>query len=192
MADIDMERRERSGMGWFWGLLALLAIVAVGWWVLDSLGDEGLEENVAADTETVFEDEEYETAAYPDEGAEMEETATGVGFAEVFNDPRGFIGEEIDGTVRVAELTQDGSGFWIEGEAGTGNRMFVPMTDEGSWPDITPGVTLEVSNAQVRDANEITDVAGQLDDATRQTLNEQGVFLDVDPSEVQVVQETGS
>lgn len=212
MADIDLERKESSGGGWLWGLLALLAVAAIAWWAIDEMGedDDRLAEDYAAETDVAANEEfgdearvsDRETGIYEDEtgaydGAEemdaAQRGAAGASFDEVAGDPQRFVGEQVTATVRVAETGSE-RGFWIEPEGG-GERMFViadPAGNGNELPDLTSGQTLQLDGAWVRGAEELTNVAGQLDEGTRQALDDQDAFLTVDPANVRVLEEQRS
>lgn len=193
MANIDLEKKESGGMGWLWGLVALLAVVVIGWWAIEEMGeddDDVLAEDYAAETD-IAANEEFgdETGAYND-AEEMQTAERGANFEEVIGDPERYVGEQITATVRVVEAGSD-DGFWIQTEGGDGERMFVIPDPAGNeMPDITSGQTLQLDGAWVRDADELTNGANQLDldQGTLQALGGQSAYLTVDPANVRVLE----
>ena len=199
MADIDLERRERDGGGWLWGLLLLLVVAGIAWWALDEYGEDDarLAEDYAAETDVAAGEEDYgdEAVVYGEDevgadGARERETAergaAGVTVDEVLGSPEDHVGERLTATVQVVEAVS-GQGFWVEAAGGGGERMLVVVDAAGrELPDVAEGQVLQLERAEVRSAEEPGDVAG-LDEATRRALDGEGAFLAVDPANVRVL-----
>ena len=194
MADIDIEKKEKKGMGilpWILGLL-LLALVL---WGLTQCGDGGGEEAVVVPADTAVADPAAAAAPVPmDTGMAMADTtaAGGAGaagaagalpIAQILANPGQFGAQTVSGTARVAEVISD-RGFWIE-EAG--QRMFVVLDEpQGAEPvvDINAGQSVRLAG-QVRDGSALGQLT-TLEQETRQVAQGQPAFLIVRPAGVTI------
>ncbi|MEW5929475.1 MAG: hypothetical protein AB1941_18630 [Gemmatimonadota bacterium] len=190
MADIDIEKKEKKGMGilpWILGLLLLALIL----WGLTQCGDGG-EEAVVVPADTAVTDPAAVAAPVPmDTGMAMADTtATGAAgaagalpIAQILANPGQFGAQTVEGTARVAEVVSD-RGFWIED---AGQRMFVVLDEpQGAEPvvDIDAGQSVRLSG-QVRDGSALGQLT-TLEQETRQVAQGQPAFLIVRPAGVTI------
>lgn len=194
MADIDIEKKEKKGMGilpWILGLL-LLGLVL---WGLTQCGDGGEEEAVVVPADTATTDPAAVAAPMPmDTGMAMADTtalgaagaagaAGALPVAQLLANPGQYASGGASGTARVTEVVSD-RGFWVEG---AGQRMFVviaePQASERAI-DINAGQTLRLSGT-VREGSAAGQVTG-LEQEAVQVAQGQPAFLLVNPSELSV------
>lgn len=175
MADIDLERKRRSGAGWLWWVVGLLALVAVVWWVWPDTDDEFTGD---VDMERV----EPVTAPAPAGGT------PGGSLGDILTNPDQYVGQSFPGAeVTVAEVPTD-RGFWIED---AGERLFAVIIDEPQEQpkDINPGQTLRIDGGTLRDRGYIAEMPGApLDAATEEILQGQDIFLVVDERYITVLE----
>lgn len=176
MADIDLERKRSSGMGWLWGLLALLLVVLAVWWLWPDANDVDV-----AELEPV---EQVTPATTPD--PTMDEGMAGLALSAVLSTPSEYIGATFPDTeVQVAEVPTD-RGFWIEQD---GDRLFAIIIDqpEEEPKDINPGATLQVTDGTLRAPSYLGQIEGRpLDDETRRIAEQQDILLVVDERYIEV------
>lgn len=190
MADIDIEKKEKKGMGilpWILGLLLLGLIL----WGLTQCGD-GEEEAVVVPADTTTVDPAAVAAPVPmDTGMAMADTtamgaagaAGALPIAQILANPGQYGSQTVSGTARVTEVISD-RGFWIED---AGQRMFVVLDEpQGAEQavDINAGQTLSLSG-QVRDGSALG-MLTTLEQETRQVAQGQPAFLIVRPAGVTI------
>lgn len=179
MAEIPIEKK--SGKGWLWLLLILLAVIALAWWLLDNDGDavEYTDEETvaAAGTEPAGRD----TGALPGPVA----TGGAVTIAAILGNPTGFIGEEFRGEVTVPDVPTD-RGFWVEDQ---GQRLFAVIVDQPSEVplDINPGEQLRITEGVLHNQASLGDLIGDIDPDTRAIIEDQEVFLVVDEDDIEIL-----
>ena len=174
MAEIHLEKKK-SGMGWLWAILAILAVILIAWW----LWPTSEVEPVVAVTplSTIAEpitNEPMTTAAGTPAAAAAAPT-----IATVMANPREWVGREFSGVVNVAEVPTD-RGFWVEQN---GQRMFALIIDEPAEKpvDINAGQRIQISTGTLRDAAYLPSIAGApLTAATENVVREQPIYLVVD------------
>jgi len=171
MADIDLERK-RSGMGWLWGLLALLAVVLLAWWLWpDTEEAEFAEADVGAEVAPV-----EPLATTPEPVA----TAAGVTIGDILGSPDAYIDQPFPrAEVNVAEVVTD-RGFWIEDQ---GERLFALIVDRPQEQpvDLNPGQTIRIDRGTLRDRTFLPELPGApLDQETENIAEQQPIFLVVE------------
>jgi hypothetical protein len=194
MADIDIEKKEKKGMGilpWILGLLLLGLIL----WGLTQCGDGRDEEAVVVPADTVTTDPAGMAAPMPmDTGMAMADTtamgaagaagaAGALPIAQILANPGQYGSQTVSGTARVTEVISD-RGFWIED---AGQRMFVILDEpQGAERavDINAGQTVSLSG-QVRDGSALGQLT-TLEQETRQVAQGQPAFLIVRPAGVTI------
>lgn len=166
------QRRSSGGGRWLWILLALVLVLLLAWWWWPGTEEGELEpETIRVEAEEmpqVEEDIAYEASAE-------------VPIPTIVLDPVGWTDRTVSGQLQVAEVPTD-RGFWVEWD---GERMLAILIDEPSeaMVDLEPGMTLRVSEATVRDAGDLNDLAGApLDADTEALLADEEVFLLVEES----------
>ncbi|HEX8271351.1 MAG TPA: hypothetical protein VF615_01795 [Longimicrobiaceae bacterium] len=195
MADIDIEKKEKKGMGilpWILGLLLLGLIL----WGLTQCGD-GEEEAAVMPADTTVTDTTMGAMAAPvpmDTGMAMADTtamgaagaagaAGALPVAQLLASPGQYASGGASGTARVTEVVSD-RGFWVEEG---GQRMFVVIAEPQSAEraiDINAGQTLRLSGT-VREGSAAGQVTG-LEQEAVQVAQGQPAFLLVNPSDVSV------
>lgn len=175
MAQVDLEKTDdRGGMGWLWALIAIILIALLAWWLWP---DADIEELPVIETEVA---EEMDPLDVP-------ETVALLPLADILANPDAWIGRTVDGQVDVVEVPTD-RGFWIEHE---GIRMFALLIDQPAEVplDINAGQTIRMMSATVRDAStDVNTLAGAPVDAdTQRILDDQGVFLMVNESDIEMM-----
>lgn len=172
MAEYHNDRRSSGGAKWLWIALALILVLLLAWWLWPGADDVELEpEPVQVEAEEM--PQVQEDIAY-EQNAE-------VPIPTIVLDPVGWTDRTVSGQLMVAEVPTD-RGFWVEWD---GERMLAILVDEPSeaMVDLEPGMTLQVSEATVRDAENLTDLAGApLDADTEALLADEEVFLLVEES----------
>lgn len=160
MAEIQMEKKERSGAAWIWVLLAVLLIALLVWWLWPTRN--GIVEPAAVETTTVT------TAPLPPVTSEPT-------LALINANPQEWVGREFSGTVTVPEVPTD-RGFWIEQD---GQRLFALLVDrESEEPiNINPGQRLQIRGT-VRDATHLAQLQGDpLTGPTEEIVRQQPAYL---------------
>lgn len=175
MADIDVERKN-GGMGWLWGLLALVAVALIVWWVWPDDEPEPMDTEIEA-----VEPVSPTTPESVGPGAD-------VSIGDILGNPDSFIGDTFpQSEVTVTEVPTD-RGFWIEDE---GQRLFVIVNDQPQEQrvDINPGQTLRIDGGMLRDRTFLPQVGGSaLDEDTESIAGEQEVFLVVDEEFITILE----
>lgn len=185
MADINVERKERSIWPWILGLLALLLLI----WLLVELFDRDRGDVAVA---PVADTAAMVTPAAPPPPVPV---AQGPGtIADILGNPAGFYGQPYatPQAVRVTEVPSD-RGFWVEDQ---GQRLFVVLNESpqsgtadvqgkmAEKPDINVGDMVQITEGTLQDPTNLQNVAGPLDAQTRQILSGQRVFLNTQASNV--------
>ncbi len=175
MADINVERKGTSIWPWIIGLIVLALLI----WLLAGLFDNDDEIEPIAEA----------PIAAPVTPAPIAQGPACVG--EVIGNPVGYVGQRLgECQVQVVDVPTDRA-FWIEEN---GQRVLV-ILNEGPGagvadtqgqsemtPDINPGQSIRLREATVMD--NIANVAGPLDDETRNLAQGQPFFLTVDAANV--------
>lgn len=174
MAEIDLERKRSGGMGWLWGLLILLLLGLLAWWLWP---DTDIEEAPVVPVEDVERPAPMEPVDEPD-----------LGLPAILDNPDMYVGQPFpDNEVQVGgELTD--RGFWIEQE---NRRLFAVIVDEPQEEprDINPGQRLRLTGGTLRDASYLSDMPGEpLDQETERMAREQDIFLVVDERNIQILE----
>ena len=182
VADISVERKDRSIWPWILGLLLLGLLI---WGLLELLDNDNdlVERPVATEPAPVVD------PVPPVVGAAAVATPT---IADVLANPAAYAGQSFSTQeVRVAEVTGD-RGFWIENN---GQRMFV-VKNESPQPGVAdvqgPADTRASRNLNVGDRVQINGMlltsADQaqppLDNQTRQLIQQQPVFLQANVADI--------
>ena len=172
MAEIHIEKKERSGMGWLWALMAVLAVVLIGWWLWPSAEREVAEVAPLAPV-----------AATPVTTATATAVAT---VGTVMANPQQWVGRQFSGTVQVAEVPTD-RGFWIEQD---GQRMFALIIDGPAEKpvDINAGQRIQINQGTLRDAAYIPQIKGDdLTSSTETVVRDQPIYLVVDEANLTIL-----
>lgn len=173
MADIHIEKREKSA-GWLWAIVALAAVVLIGWWLWPRAEREIAEVAPLAPVEA---------PAAPAGTATSTETPT---VGTVMANPQQWVGRQFSGTVEVTEVPTD-RGFWIEQN---GQRMFALVIDRPAEKpvDINAGQRIQIDNAMLHDAAYIPQLEGSpLTSSTESVVREQPIYLVVDESDMTIL-----
>ena len=168
MAEIHNEKKK-SGMGWLWALLAILAIALIAWW----LWPEADMEPVAG----------LAPVAPIPEPVAVTETPT---IATIVANPQSWVGRDFSGVVQVADVPTD-RGFWIEQD---GQRMFAIVIDQPAEQpvDINAGQQIQIRNATLRDAQYLPQLQGEtLTSSTESVVREQPIYLVVNESNLTIL-----
>jgi len=203
MANIDIQKKQSSGKGWLWGLLAAAGVIALVLFFIfnGEPGDEELGAEVelgAAATEGPWEPLEEEgdddrAAASNDERANTgtndessnDSNTRGEAFpiAAVMDSPGEWEGRTVEGEVVVRSVPTD-RGFWVEED---GQRAFFVVDPEGRESDahIQQGQRLRISGAKVHRG--LDDLTGQLVAEARQMVEDEPVFFVVDPEDFEIL-----
>lgn len=186
MARTELEPKRRSGLGWIWWLLILAILALVIWWLWQGAAGDDLEtvEDPAVEGAMI------EGGLEPTEPEPLagNEQMSFVPVGEVIGAPDGWLGRTIDGDVNVVEVPTD-RGFWIEQD---GQRLFALIIDQPAEvpKDINSGQTLRITGGEFRDPSALGTLEGEpLDEQTRQIAEQQRIFLVVDESEIEIVEE---
>lgn len=175
MAEIHMEKRERSSMGWLWILLAILLIALLVWWFWP---DEP--EIAAIDTTPT---PMTATAVVTDPVTPAANTVATL--AAITSDPQQWVGKEYSGMVTVVEVPTD-RGFWIEEN---GARMLA-LVDDGPAEapiDINQGQQIRIRGT-IRDAAYLPNLPGKpLDADTKALVDQNPVYLVAGESAIEIV-----
>lgn len=176
MADINVKRR--SGASWLWWLIGLIILALIIWWLVAYLGRDHEAAPVVATAPVVAE------PMSPATPVPAPTTAAGIPVADILANPASWQGKTVNGTVQVAEVPTD-RGFWIESN---GQRLFAVINDQPAEQpqDINPGQTLQITSATVMTS--ASALPGAVDADTRQLLQGQPAFLDVDEANIQITQ----
>jgi hypothetical protein len=184
MANPELKPREARGLGWLWGLLALLAVVLVVWWFVDGPVDEGtppvearIEQREAESPVTEVEDPE-QTGEAP--------AAAAITAGEILDNPAVWQGIGFVGEVRVTEVASPRS-FWVQDPAAPrdeARELLVVLDPDGGDHGIEAGDTLDIEEAIVRDPTYAANLGDALDAATRDLVEQQAVFLTAHPTDV--------
>lgn len=186
MADIDIERKKKSPLPW---ILGLLALALVAFLLMQSCGDDDeAEPAVVTDTTTAVTD----TTTAPMAAPVTDTTALGAAGAAGAAAGAGWIGTVLAGTNAgqtasgsgVVPETPSDRGFWIEEN---GQRVFAVLAEPmEQMKDVDPGQRVSISNARVLRGSESSQVPQDVDAEARQTASQQGYFLLVPSSGVQI------
>lgn len=177
MAEIHIEKKERSGMGWLWAVLALLAVVLIAWWLWPT-AERGIAELTPLTPMTTTSG--TATAAGTDTAAGIPTIATAVA------NPQAWVGRQFSGTVEVTDVPDD-RGFWVEQD---GSRMYALIIDQPAEKpvDINAGQRLEIREATFRDATHLPDLKGvPLTPSTERVVREQPIYLVLDETDLTIV-----
>ncbi len=173
MAEIPIERKKKSGLGWL--PLALLALIAVAALLLRNRDRDPQVATAPAATTTAA---GGEVAG----GSEMLPVAT------ILGGPEQYANQPVSGNARVTEVVSD-RGFWVEEN---GQRMFVLLGEKGAGTnaaehhtDIKAGQTLRLSGHVFTSADQVP--GGNVEAEARQAIQGQRAFLHVMPQDVQQV-----
>lgn len=173
MADMDIQRKKTGGMGWLWGLLALVLLALIIWWIWP-------------DDEEVVEDPEVAAEMAPLPAPIAEAPAVTIG--DVLGNPGAYVGQTFPrAEVTVAEVPTD-RGFWIEDN---GQRLFAVIIDDPAEQpkDINPGQTLRIDQGTLRDATFISNIQGApLDSDTESIARQQDAYLVVDERHIHILE----
>lgn len=186
MARIDLEKKK-TGMGWLWALLLLVALALLLWWLWGAWSDD--EPDYAVD-ETL--EEPYEPVApadEPDVGEGAMAAAAGLPVAQIVADPESWFDRSVNGEVEVVEVPTD-RGFWIEQD---GARLFALIVDRPAEVplDIQTGQALRLSDATIHRADAALAEGGipgtPLDEDTRRIAEGEEAILVVDESDIEIL-----
>ena len=173
MAEIHIEKKDKGGMGWLWALMAILAVVLIGWWLWPEAENEIAEVTpapmVAAPVAT-------DTAV----------TTANATVGTVMANPQQWVGRQFSGTVQVAEVPTD-RGFWIEQD---GQRMFALIIDGPAEKpvDINAGQRIQIHHGTLRDAAYIPQIKGDdLTSSTETVVRDQPIYLVVDEANLTIL-----
>ena len=173
MAEIDMQKKSGGGLGWLWGLLALLAVILLVWWIWPDDDDEVVDTPVA----------EAPLGTTPEPVAQ----GPGASIGDILGNPAAHVDQPWQNeSVRVVEVPTD-RGFWIEDQ---GQRLFAIVIDQPAEQpvDINPGQELRISEAMLRDRTFLPQIPGDPLDAETENMAEgQPIFLTVDEDNIQVL-----
>ena len=184
MADISVERKDRSIWPWILGLLLLGLLI---WGLFELLGndDEVAELPVATEPAPVIDEvQPLPPGANPPTPIAQ---AAGIPVSQIINSPATYTGQRLTGEVRVVEVPTD-RGFWIEDQ---GERLFVVINEPaGESININPGQSIRMREAMVYE--NVTNVAGTVDPDTRRIAEGQPVLLGVDARNVEILSRPGT
>lgn len=191
MAEIGVEKKSSI---WPW-ILGLLVLALAIWGMVELLDDDEPEiaEVVAPAAVPV------EPGVVPANPPPPEPVAQGPAtIADILGNPAGLYGQTWSSSpagVRVAEVVSD-RGFWIEDQ---GQRLFVVLNespqpgvadvqgaaDQRPARNLNAGDQLMIREGMIQDPTMLQNVAGPIDDQTRQALQGQRVFLTTNIANVQ-------
>lgn len=178
MADIDVDRK--SGTAWIWWIIGLIILILVIWAIREATGPDEPEVTTAPLAPAGAVVPPVPAEAVP---AGAVTAAPVLVVHEIVIGPEAWVGKRVSGTAQVSEVPTD-RGFWLGSGA---DRIFVVLNDQPAEEplDINPGQTVQLTDALVVD--DFGDVPGTVDPQTREIAEKQPVFLDVDESNVAVV-----
>lgn len=163
MAEINIERKERSIWPWIIGAVLVLLLV----WGLTGLFDSDEASEVPVATAPAVVEPMQPAAPTPD-------VAMGdlIPVSAILAAPAGYAGQTISGTATVAEVISD-RGFWIEEG---GQRAFAVIDEpKPEIKNIQAGQTVRLDGAQVM--TEASQVPGALEAETQQAIANQAAFI---------------
>jgi hypothetical protein len=177
MPELDIQRRETTGMPWWvWLLIAVLAVALIWWIIAATTGDRELAEMTPGVAPT-------EQVAGAREDAGDLTSAEWLPLAAMRANPDNYFNQSVSGIGTVAEVASD-QGFWIEQR---GERVFV-VKDEPlvATPALTTGQQVSLQGT-VHNPDNMQEVAGvmQLDEATLKMLQGEPAFIKAAAIEVQ-------
>lgn len=178
MADIDLERRERSGLGWLWALLALLLLGLLAWWVWPDDDPDML---------TPVDDPAAVDTLAPADTAAMGDTI-GADLGAIVANPSEWIGRSFPDTRADVGPELTDRGFFIE--SGGAELMVIIIDQPREQPkDINPGQTVRITGGTLRGPDHIGQIEGDLlEDDTEELLREQEIFLVVDEEDIEILE----
>lgn len=176
MAKIPVEK-DSSGGGWWKWLLGLLLLAGLIWLIVSALDTD--DPDMAGELVT------------PDTTAEQAAQPEGSIIGDILDDPDRYYGETFPGAeVTVAsdrEMTD--RGFWIQDN---GRHLFSIIIDQPQEEpmDINPGATLRIDGGTLRQPDDLANLSGEpLDPETENIARQQEIFLIVDQSDIQVLEQ---
>ena len=176
MAKIPVEK-ESGGGGWWKWLLALLLLGGLIWLIATVLDTDDPE--LAGELMT------------PDTTAEQAAEPEGSIIGDILDNPDRYYGATFPGAeVTVAsdrEMTD--RGFWIQDD---GRHLFSIIIDQPREVamDINPGATLRIDGGTLRQPDDLANIQGEpLEQNTANIARQQEIFLVVDESNIQVLEE---
>lgn len=180
MAEIDIERKERSIWPWIIGGLVVLLLV---WGVAELFdSDDAAELPVAAAPAVV----DPMTPAAPAPPAPDVAMGDLIPVAAIMTAPAGYVGQTISGTAQVAEVISD-RGFWIEEG---GQRAFAVIDEpKPEIKNIRAGQTVRLDGAQVM--TDASQVPGALEAETQRVIGEQNAFIYVRAPNILIIETAG-
>lgn len=185
MANPELKPKESRGLGWLWGLLALLVVALLVWWFVDGPVEEG-EPPVEAQIEQRTEDSPVTEVDDPEQTGDAA-TAAAITAAEILENPGIWQGIRFVGDVRVTEVASQRS-FWVQdprAERDAARELLVVLDpDAGEVPGVTAGSLLHIADAVVRDPGYAGSLSDALDEETRRLVEQQAVFLTAHPTDV--------
>ena len=180
MAEIDMQKKRGGGAGWIGWVVGLLVLILLVWWIWP---DAETDDFAVVDTAEVVEPAaEIPTPTTPD----IQAFPT----SAILTDPGSYMGQSVSGLAEVVEVPTD-RGFWLD--AGNGERLLVVLDDTGEEVPVhvQQGQRVMITDAMVHGADQIDQVSGNLDEATRTMLQNQQVFLTVTDTNITMQPMTG-
>jgi hypothetical protein len=183
MPELDIQRRETTGMPWWvWLLIAVLAIGLIWWIIAATTTDRELAEVTPGVAPTVG-TEPAERVAGARESTDELTSAEWLPLAAMRANPDNYFDQSVSGIGTVAEVASD-RGFWIEQR---GERVFV-VKDEPlvETPALTAGQQISLRGT-VHNPDNMQEVAGvmQLDEVTLKTLQGEPAFIKATAIEAQ-------
>ena len=186
MADIDIQKKGPSIWPWIIGLALLLLL---GWLVAEWLGDDDEVEVAGEQVGVVTEPVAVPPAAVVAPGTEPA-GAPGAGAEPlpvglIVTSPANYAGQPMAGLVRVTEVPTD-RGFWIEDQ---GQRLFVVLDEpKPEIKNVNAGQQVRIQDARVYDAQNLSQIPGNLDADTRRIIQGLPAVLYVTAKNLEIVQ----
>lgn len=185
MAEINVERKERSGIARWLIPLALLGLLA---FALVSLFDRDDDDTQVATAPATTAVAGGEVGATPDAATTGATGGTAEGMipvAAILAGPTEYANRTVAGTARVTEVISD-RGFWIEEN---GQRMFVVLGEKGAGSNAPENAVNVQAGQTVRLSGHVYTTADQvpgsvLEQETRTVIADQKAFLHVLPRDV--------
>lgn len=184
MAEIDIERKDRSPWMWIIGVLAALLLL---WGLFELLdGDDDVAEGPVA-TESVVTAPVVDPAVVTPPAAPDATAGEVIPVAVIVATPSNFANQRVSGTARVAEVVSD-RGFWIEDG---GQRVFAIIDEpKPEIMNVNAGQTVRLNRAQVM--TNASPVPGDLEPQARQIIQGQPAFLYVPARDLTITDRPGS
>lgn len=177
MADINLERKERSVWPWILGLLVLAALI----WGATELFDRGprVTERV---TETVTEPTVEMPATTPSPEAR---TTASLPVAQILASPTMYT-TPVDGQARVTEVVSDRA-FWLEEG---GNRILAVLDQPfRGTPALSQGMMVRIEDGRVYTSSNLNQLPVQLEAEVHDLARQQTAILYVTSGNLEVVEE---